>query len=261
MSKKTDRSKMQAKNYDSFARRHIGNSEETSLKMLNDLGFNSMDNFIQSIVPESIYSNKDLKIDGGLSEEAALRHIKKISKKNHLFKSYIGQGFYNSITPSPIQKNVFENPGWYTSYTPYQPEIAQGRLEALINYQTMVADLTGMEIANASLLDEPTAAAEAMTLTKRLSKSKSDVFLVDENCFSQTQHIIKTRAKPLGIEIKVLAAKNMLDQECFGAFLQYPDTNGVINNYSHLVEGLHKKKGFSYFCNRFTCFDFIKASR
>ena len=119
MSKKTDRSKMQAKNYDSFARRHIGTSEETSLKMLNDLGFNSMDNFIQSIVPESIYSNKDLKIDGGLSEEAALRHIKKISNKNHLFKSYIGQGFYNSITPSPIQKNVFENPGWYTSYTPY----------------------------------------------------------------------------------------------------------------------------------------------
>ena len=247
MSKKIDRSKTQAKNYDSFARRHIGTSEETSLKMLNDLGFNSMDNFIQSIVPESIYSNKDLKIDGGLSEEAALRHIKKISKKNHLFKSYIGQGFYNSITPSPIQKNVFENPGWYTSYTPYQPEIAQGRLEALINYQTMVADLTGMEIANASLLDEPTAAAEAMTLTKRLSKSKSDVFLVDENCFSQTQHIIKTRAKPLGIEIKVLAAKNMLDQECFGAFLQYPDTNGVINNYSHLVEGLHKKKALAIF--------------
>ena len=242
MSKETDQTEALAKNYDSFDRRHIGISEERSLKMLDDLGFNSMDNFIQSIVPESIYSNKDLKIDDGLSEEAALRHIKRISKENRLFKSYIGQGFYNSITPPSIQKNVFENPSWYTSYTPYQPEIAQGRLEALINYQTMVADLTGMEIANASLLDEPTAAAEAMTLAKRLSKSKSDVFLVDENCFSQTLHIIETRAKPLDIQIKVLAPKNMLDQECFGAFLQYPDTNGVINNYSYLVEGLHKKR-------------------
>ena len=247
MSKKTDQTEALAKNYDSFARRHIGISEERSLKMLDDLGFNSMDNFIQSIVPESIYSNKDLKIDDGLSEEAALRHIKRISKENRLFKSYIGQGFYNSITPPSIQKNVFENPSWYTSYTPYQPEIAQGRLEALINYQTMVADLTGMEIANASLLDEPTAAAEAMTLAKRLSKSKSDVFLVDENCFSQTLHIIETRAKPLDIQIKVLAPKNMLDQECFGAFLQYPDTNGVINNYSYLVDGLHKKKALAVF--------------
>mgnify|MGYP003320735813 FL=1 len=247
MSKKTDQTEALAKNYDSFARRHIGIPEETSLKMLDDLGFNSMDNFIQSIVPESIYSNKDLKIDNGLSEVAALRHIKRISKENRLFKSYIGQGFYNSITPPSIQKNVFENPSWYTSYTPYQPEIAQGRLEALINYQTMVADLTGMEIANASLLDEPTAAAEAMTLAKRLSKSKSDVFLVDENCFSQTLHIIETRAKPLDIQIKVLAPKNMLDQECFGAFLQYPDTNGVINNYSYLVDGLHKKKALAVF--------------
>ena len=167
MPKKDNALKTMNSDLNSFSRRHIGVDKETSIEMLKDIGFASMDDFIQSIVPENIYSAESLNINDELSEAEALRYLEAISKKNKVYKTYIGQGFYNSVTPAPIIRNIFENPGWYTSYTPYQPEIAQGRLEALINYQTMVCDLTGMEIANASLLDEPTAAAEAMTLAKR----------------------------------------------------------------------------------------------
>ena len=160
MPKKENALKTMNSDLNSFSRRHIGVDKETSIEMLKDIGFASMDDFIQSIVPENIYSAESLNINDELSEAEALRYLEAISKKNKVYKTYIGQGFYNSVTPAPIIRNIFENPGWYTSYTPYQPEIAQGRLEALINYQTMVCDLTGMEIANASLLDEPTASLD-----------------------------------------------------------------------------------------------------
>ena len=142
------------------------------------------------------------------------------------FNSYIGQGYYNTITPGVILRNVFENPGWYTSYTPYQSEISQGRLEALINFQTMVCDLTAMEIANASLLDEATSAAEAMSLSRRVSKSKSSTFFVDEQCLPQTINVLKTRAKPLGIDIKIGSPKDSSREDYFGIILQYPSADG-----------------------------------
>ena len=254
----SDSLKNQDKNLDFFANRHIGNSSDTSTKLLNELGFNSMDQFIKSIVPKNILNKEDLNIGEGYSEEEALRCLKQISKKNILHKSYIGQGFYNSITPPPIQRNVFENPGWYTSYTPYQPEIAQGRLEALINYQTMVADLTGMEIANASLLDEPTAAAEAMTLIKRLSKSKSEIFAIDENCLPQTIEVIKTRARPLDIEIKILSIEEMHKQDCFGALIQYPNVDGDIYDCSDFVKAMKEKNALTVFATDLLALTLIK---
>ena len=226
--------------------------------MLKDIGFSSMDDFIQSIVPKNIYSPESLNLSSELSEEEALRYLEKISKKNKVYKTYIGQGFYNSVTPAPIIRNIFENPGWYTSYTPYQPEIAQGRLEALINYQTMICDLTGMEIANASLLDEPTAAAEAMTLAKRISKSKASLFIVDEQCLPQTINVLKTRAKPLGIEIKIGDPQKMQDEEYFAALVQYPGVDGVIRDFSDLVDSSHKNDALVIFAADILALTLIK---
>ena len=243
----------------SFSRRHIGVSVDASKEMLKDIGFSSMDEFIQSIVPNNIYNDRALNLDEEMSENEALKYINEVGKKNDIFKTYIGQGFYNTITPPPILRNVFENPGWYTSYTPYQPEIAQGRLEALINYQTMIVDLTGMEIANASLLDESTAAAEAMTLAKRLSKSKSAVFLVDEQCFPQTINVIKTRAKPLGIEIKVTNVKAGLDEDFFGVLVQYPSADGVINDFSDVVKSAHSKNALAIFAADLLALTLLKS--
>ena len=226
--------------------------------MLKDIGFLKMDDFIQSIVPENIYSPESLSVSSELSEEEALRYIEEISKKNKVYKTYIGQGFYNSVTPAPILRNIFENPGWYTSYTPYQPEIAQGRLEALINYQTMICDLTGMEIANASLLDEPTAAAEAMMLAKRLSKSKANLFIVDEQCLPQTINVLETRAKPLGIEIKIGDPQKMQDEEYFAALVQYPGVDGVIRDFSDLVASSHKNEALVIFAADILALTLIK---
>ena len=247
MSKKEKALKTMNSNLNSFSRRHIGIDQKVSAEMLKDIGFSSMDDFIQSIVPKNIYSPESLNLSSELSEEEALRYLEKISKKNKVYKTYIGQGFYNSVTPAPIVRNIFENPGWYTSYTPYQPEIAQGRLEALINYQTMICDLTGMEIANASLLDEPTAAAEAMTLAKRISKSKASLFIVDEQCLPQTINVLKTRAKPLGIEIKIGDPQKMQDEEYFAALVQYPGVDGVIRDFSDLVDSSHKNDALVIF--------------
>ena len=243
---------------ESFSRRHLGVSQKESKEMLKKIGFNSMNDFIQAIVPANIYDNAELDIGDETSEDEALKYLNSISKKNNLFKSYIGQGFYNTITPAPILRNIFENPGWYTSYTPYQPEISQGRLEALINYQTMISDLTGMEISNASLLDEPTAAAEAMMLAKRLSKSKSNNFIIDEQCFPQTINVIKTRAKPLGIDIKVSNPKEMLNEECFALILQYPGADGVIDDFSKLIESAHKKKSLVIFATDLLALTLLK---
>ena len=258
MSKKERAIETMNSNLNSFSRRHIGIDQKVSAEMLKDIGFSSMDDFIQSIVPKNIYSPESLNLSSELSEEEALRYLEKISKKNKVYKTYIGQGFYNSVTPAPIVRNIFENPGWYTSYTPYQPEIAQGRLEALINYQTMICDLTGMEIANASLLDEPTAAAEAMTLAKRISKSKASLFIVDEQCLPQTINVLKTRAKPLGIEIKIGDPQKMQDEEYFAALVQYPGVDGVIRDFSDLVDSSHKNDALVIFAADILALTLIK---
>ena len=258
MSKKENTFKTISSNLNSFSRRHIGIDQKVSAEMLKDIGFLKMDDFIQSIVPENIYSPESLSVSSELSEEEALRYIEEISKKNKVYKTYIGQGFYNSVTPAPILRNIFENPGWYTSYTPYQPEIAQGRLEALINYQTMICDLTGMEIANASLLDEPTAAAEAMMLAKRLSKSKANLFIVDEQCLPQTINVLETRAKPLGIEIKIGDPQEMQDEEYFAALVQYPGVDGVIRDFSDLVASSHKNEALVIFAADILALTLIK---
>ena len=230
-----------------FSDRHIGTNTEERQTMLESIGFKSMDDFIDAVVPSNILKKGEIEIGEERTEEEALKELKAIARQNKVYKSLIGQGHYNSHTPKVILRNVFENPGWYTSYTPYQPEISQGRLEALINFQTMVSDLTGMDIANASLLDEATAAAEAMTLAKRVSKSKSDIFYVDENCFENTINVLKTRAKPLGIEIKVGPIHDAIDQECFGIFIQYPGSDGLIDDYSIAVESIQKKEGIAIF--------------
>ena len=196
-----------------FSRRHIGLGSDDVSKILDDLGFDSLDTFFTNLVPESIYDLKNLSLPAALDEASALKSLKEISKKNKVFKSYIGNGFYNCNVPAVIKRNVFENPGWYTSYTPYQPEIAQGRLEALMNYQTMIADLTAMDISNASLLDEPTAAAEAMSLlfavrSREQKKNNSFKFLVSDDIFPQTLSLLKTRSKPLGIELVIEKIEN-----------------------------------------------------
>ena len=225
-----------------FSRRHIGLGSDDVSKILDELGFDSLDAFFTNLVPESIYDLKNLSLPAALDEASALKSLKEISKKNKVFKSYIGNGFYNCNVPAVIKRNVFENPGWYTSYTPYQPEIAQGRLEALMNYQTMIADLTAMDISNASLLDEPTAAAEAMMLAHRVSKSKSNNFFIQEDTFHQTISIIKSRAKPLGIEIHV-GDKPDDNQDYFGCYLQYPSAHGSVEDFSQLADLIHSKDG------------------
>ena len=226
----------------SFSSRHIGLNEKEKKEMLNNLGYSDFDAFIKNIIPHDILNDASLKLEEEISEEQALSKLKVLASDNKLFHSFIGQGYYNSFTPSVILRNVFENPGWYTSYTPYQPEISQGRLEALINYQTMVSDLTGLDISNASLLDEATAAAEAMTLAKRVSKSKSENFFVDELCFSHTINVIETRAKPLNINVIVGPSSSCKNEDYFGALFQYPNSEGVIHSFSEEIKHAKNQK-------------------
>ena len=230
-------------NNDAFTNRHIGSSSEQKNQMLNYLGFDNLDKLIDEIVPDVIRRKEPMNIADGMSELAALKQLRNLARMNIRYKSFIGQGYYNSITPPVIQRNVEENPTWYTSYTPYQPEISQGRLEALMNYQTMVSDLTGMDLANASMLDEATACAEAMTLSHRVSKSKSNVFFVANDCYAQNLEVIKTRAEPLNIEIvfgdPLVDLKGL---DCFGVLLQYPNTYGAFSDYTKLIESIHEKK-------------------
>ena len=215
--------------------------------MLESIGYDSMDEFIKAVVPANILRKEEIDIGDQKTEEEALLELDKIAKQNKVFKSFIGQGHYNCYTPKVILRNIFENPGWYTSYTPYQPEISQGRLEALINFQTMVSDITAMDLANASLLDEATAAAEAMTLAKRVSKSKSNTFYVDENCFENTINVLKTRAKPLGIEIKIGSVEGAKTQECYGILIQYPGSDGLIKDHTDIVSYIKDQKGIAVF--------------
>ena len=215
--------------------------------MLKSIGYTGMDEFIEAVIPSNILEKKNISIGEQRTEEEVLEELRNIATKNKVYKSFIGQGHYNTHTPKVILRNVFENPGWYTSYTPYQPEISQGRLEALINFQTMVTDLTGMQLSNASLLDEATAAAEAMTLAKRASKSKSEMFYVDENAFQNTINILQTRADPLGIQIKIGPVEQASKEECFGVYIQNPGSDGRIRDYSKLVDLIHRNQGIAVF--------------
>jgi len=229
-------------NTEEFIARHIGPDAADLERMLQEIGVESTLELLQKVVPDAI-SDKAVRLSLAepCSEQEALAELRDIARQNVVCKSLIGQGYYNCHTPSVIQRNVFENPAWYTAYTPYQPEISQGRLEALINFQTMVADLTGMELVNASMLDEATAAAEAMSMCKRMAKSKNDVFFVDVDCLPQTIAILRTRAKPLDIEIQI--GDPFLDydaSQCFGAIVQYPGASGSIVDYSSLVEQAHQ---------------------
>ncbi|EHJ11818.1 Glycine dehydrogenase (decarboxylating, glycine cleavage system P protein) [Crocosphaera watsonii WH 0003] len=211
--------------------------------MLKVLGFSSLDKLIDATVPQGIRLSKTLILPEAQSEYGALAQLKSIASKNQIFRSYIGMGYHDCITPPVIQRNILENPGWYTAYTPYQAEIAQGRLKALLNYQTMIVELTGLEIANASLLDEGTAVAEAMSMSYGLCKNKNaNAFFVDCHCHPQTIEVIKTRAYPLGIELIIADHRFFeFEQEIFGALLQYPATDGTIYDYRTFIESAHDK--------------------
>src|SRR5881396_417614 len=223
----------------SFARRHIGPSEAEVAKMLNELGFEGLDLLINAAVPKNIRLDRQLKLPEAKSEAEALAELRAISRKNKVARSFIGAGYYDCITPPVIQRNILENPGWYTAYTPYQAEIAQGRLEALLNFQQMIIDLTALDIANASLLDEATAAAEAMSLCHAAVPNRKAFFVAD-NCHPQTIAVIQTRAKPLGIEIKIGDySRFQFDDTIFGALIQYPATDGAIYDYAKFVTRVH----------------------
>ncbi|MBN3896089.1 MAG: aminomethyl-transferring glycine dehydrogenase [Nostoc sp. NOS(2021)] len=226
----------------SFAPRHIGPNSDDIQQMLKVLGFPSLDALIDQTVPQAIRLKQPLKLPEAESEYAALASLKKVAAKNQVFRSYIGMGYYDSITPPVIGRNILENPGWYTAYTPYQPEIAQGRLEALLNFQTLIIDLTGLEIANASLLDEATAAAEAMSLSYGVCKNQANAYFVSGDCHPQTIDVLQTRAKPLGIKIIVGDHQTFdFDQPIFGAVLQYPASDGTIYDYRAFIEKAHAK--------------------
>jgi glycine dehydrogenase len=228
--------------YDFANRRHIGPSPSEMADMLRTIGFDSLDALIDATVPKSIRQEQLLSFGPAMSERDALHHMKKVASKNKVLTSLIGQGYHGTTTPAPILRNILENPAWYTAYTPYQPEISQGRLEALLNFQTMVSDLTGLDIANASLLDESTAAAEAMTMAMRSSKSKSQTFFVDENCHPQNIAVIQTRAEPLDIKVIVGCPDDLDASAVFGAIFQYPGTYGHVRDFTSQIEALHGNK-------------------
>lgn len=231
----------------SFSERHIGIQEDSLKEMLSVINVSSLDQLIEQTVPSAIRLKKPLQLPAAQSEFEFLKNFKSMMSENQIFRSYIGQGYYNTLTPTVVLRNIMENPGWYTAYTPYQAEIAQGRLEMLINYQTMICDLTGMEIANASLLDEATAAAEAMNLLFALrkgAKKSSDVFVVSDKTFPQTLDVLITRAEPLGIKIKVedTTKVDLSDNSIFGVYVQSPDGDGKITDYTSFISEAHSKE-------------------
>src|SRR5690625_4185459 len=226
--------------YDFANLRHIGPSEEEQAEMLKVIGVGSLDELIDQTVPEQIRQKEPLDWGPALTERQVLDHARKVAGKNKVLTSLIGQGYHGTILPPVIQRNILENPAWYTAYTPYQPEISQGRLEALLNFQTVVTDLTGMDIANGSLLDEATAAAEAMTMAERQSKSKATAFFVDQDVLPQTLAVLQTRAEPLDIELIIGDPFTDLDaSKVFGALFQYPGVNGTFHDFSGPIKALH----------------------
>src|SRR5437660_5823150 len=224
---------------DSFARRHIGPNKGEVRAMLRELGFEDLDSLIDAAVPKNIRLDRQLNLPEAKSEMEALAELRAISKKNKVAHSFIGCGYFDCITPPVIQRNILENAGWYTAYTPYQAEIAQGRLEALLNFQQMIVDLTALDIANASLLDEATAAGEAMALCHAVVPNRKTFFVAD-NCHPQTIAVVQTRAKPLGITIKIGDySRFKFDDNIFGALVQYPATDGAIYDYTDFIKGAH----------------------
>ncbi|NCN43418.1 MAG: glycine dehydrogenase (aminomethyl-transferring) [Piscirickettsiaceae bacterium CG_4_9_14_3_um_filter_43_564] len=236
-------------NHDVFAKRHIGSNDQQQNHLLHTLGVDSLEAMLDQVVPESIRLRQPMQLPNGLSEQAALSRLANIAEQNTLLKSYIGLGFYNTFTPAVIQRNILENPAWYTAYTPYQAEISQGRLEALLNFQTMIADLTGFALANASMLDEASACAEAMTLCQRVSQSKSQTFFVSQQCHPQNIEVVKTRAASLDIEVVVgHPFEELPGLDVFGALLALPGSNGVIEDYTQVIEQLHQQKAVVAVC-------------
>ncbi|KDE19908.1 glycine dehydrogenase [Acetobacter aceti 1023] len=224
-----------------FATRHIGPTAAEQAEMLRVVGAASLDDLIDQTLPASIRAHKPLGIGAGWTETQVLARLRELANQNQVMTSLIGQGYYGTVLPAVIQRNILENPAWYTAYTPYQPEISQGRLEALLNFQTMITELTQLDIANASLLDEATAAAEAMALARRVATSKSNVFFVDADCLPQTIAVLKTRAEPMGITLQIGQPETDMDaQNVFGAIFQYPSTSGQITNPQKQIENLHK---------------------
>ena len=235
------RSLVELEQHREFVGRHIGTTDADQAQMLALLGFPSRSALIDAIVPPAIRLSEPLALPAAKGEQEALDALKAIARKNRVPRSFIGQGYYGTLTPPVIQRNVLENPAWYTAYTPYQPEISQGRLEALINFQTMVCDLTGFAVANASMLDEATAAAEAMTLCQRVGRNKSTVFFVADGVLPQTRDVVRTRAAPLGISVVVGPAGAARECDCFAALLQYPTVNGNVDDYRALTDALHAR--------------------
>ncbi|MFA6003338.1 MAG: aminomethyl-transferring glycine dehydrogenase [Elusimicrobiota bacterium] len=227
---------------DSFAQRHLGPSPDERAQMLKAVGFDSLGALAHAVVPHDIRLKRQLHLPAALSEHEALRELKALAGRNHVWRSFLGQGYHEAVVPAVILRNVLENPGWYTSYTPYQAEISQGRLEALLTFQTMIKDLTGLEVANASLLDEATAAAEAMTMSRALCPDPEvRTFFVSEACHPQTIAVVKTRAQALGIEVAVGDHEKFdFSQKVFGALVQYPATDGRVHDYAAFCERAHK---------------------
>ncbi len=232
-----------------FASRHIGPNQYQIQTMLLELGYKDLDTFIKAVVPENIHIKGEIEkiLPAGISEVAAIEEIAQIAKKNSVVKSFIGNGYYGTITPPVVLRNVLENPGWYTAYTPYQPEISQGRLEAVFAFQTAITDLTGLAIANASMLDEATAAAEAMTLARRVWQGSDEAaFLIDVNLHSHVKAVIKTRAKPL--KIKVIEndlGKDLIPEGIFAAIIAYPDSNGRVKDLTNIVKDIQKQSALA----------------
>ena len=237
---------------DDFASRHIGPTPRDIEAMLEVIGVPTLDDLLDRTVPASIRHDEPLALDPALSEREAVETLRAMSDRNRPLVSMIGMGYYGTVTPPVVLRNVLENPAWYTAYTPYQAEVSQGRLEALLNFQQMVMDLTGMELANASLLDEATAAAEAMAMARRVSKSKSARFFVDADCHPQTIAVVRTRAAPLGIEVTVgdpyeAFARDVPGEDVFGVLVQYPGSSGALRDPSAIVERVHAVKGLAVF--------------
>ncbi|HEX5742192.1 MAG TPA: glycine dehydrogenase (aminomethyl-transferring), partial [Pilimelia sp.] len=227
---------------DRFARRHIGPQPADRQRMLDVVGYAGVDELMDAAIPQPIRWTGGLDLPPAATEAQALAELRALAAGNTVATSMIGLGYYGTHTPPVIQRNVLENPAWYTAYTPYQPEISQGRLEALLNFQTMVTDLTGLATANASMLDEGTAAAEAMTLARRAARTKSPVYVVDADTLPQTVTVIRNRAEPLGIDVRVLdLAAQELPEEMFGLHLQYPGACGAVRDLSGPVAAAHAR--------------------
>ncbi|MFD0887324.1 glycine dehydrogenase (aminomethyl-transferring), partial [Streptosporangium algeriense] len=221
-----------------FATRHIGPADADQTRMLEAVGFASTADLVAVAVPEAIRAKDRLSLPPAASETEAIAELRALAGRNTVLASMIGLGYHDTVTPAVIRRNLLENPGWYTAYTPYQPEISQGRLEALLNFQTVVSDLTGLDVAGASLLDEATAAAEAMTLARRSVRGSSNVFVVDADALPQTKAVLRTRAEPLGIELVESDFTGALP-ECFGVLVQYPGAGGEVRDFRAVAEAAH----------------------